>query len=96
VQGSKGVAEAVIKLEKPEQIKYLKFEITFGSGLQGESTVLEFIGMTELQAYYEKDNTEIDPLELTSASKLRIENGFLLGLPDKVTVDKIKSNFKRE
>lgn len=95
VSGTKGVAEAIIKLEKPERIKYIKFAITFGSSLQGANADLEFIGLTELQAYY-KSEEDIDPFELTSTSKLRIEDGYLLGLPDKVTVEKIKSNFKRD
>lgn len=96
VHGSKGTVEAVIKLDKPEKMRYLKFSFAFGDSLRGENADLAFIGMTELQAYYISDVGEIDPFELTSGSKLRIEDGYLLGLPDSITIEKIKENFKRE
>jgi hypothetical protein len=96
VGGTKGVAEAIIKLDKPEKIKYLKLTFAFGEGLKGANAALEFLGMTELSAYYISDSEEADPFELTSSSKYKIEGGYLLGVPDNVTPERIKSNFKRE
>jgi len=96
IQGAKGTAEAVIKLDKPALMRYIRFSFSFGEGPRGGDEALAFIGMTELQAYYVNDADEIDPFELKIGSKLRIEDGYLLGLPDGVTIEKIKSNFKKE
>ncbi|PKM62912.1 MAG: hypothetical protein CVU97_03055 [Firmicutes bacterium HGW-Firmicutes-21] len=90
--GTSGVIEAIFNITDVEA-QYIGIEFDFGpSPFTGDPKVVwEFIGLTEIGIV---EPAIVNPLELISGSTFTIEDGFLLGVVDNMTIAQIKAQFK--